>query len=261
MISYSLNNPTFQYQGGGVTPSSFQKVTSNEDSFYQTLDNTLNMMGPVGSLVDGAMNLLGIGSEDWSSVETRFRGYFDLLKQEVDRQMKLVNNLNDLTEVDKYLSMAATAYSDTSYWKSSNSINGHALVGKLLFQLQESLRSELSKSYKLTPKSGVLYGEQYRDPRGFVFGYKGVVNYMVYSNKPVTKDPVQTVDVTGKPVTDVGTGLPSTDINIPTDSPYFGDKQKENEGSFNWLYVIIPAVVVGLWKLGEYLFKNIKKKK
>ncbi|CAM1354873.1 hypothetical protein [Tenacibaculum ascidiaceicola] len=260
MISYTLNSPHYDYQGGGISPTSYQTVTTTEDKFYQTLDNTVNMINPSG-LVSGAMDLLGIGPEDWASVEQRFRGYFDLLKQEVDRRLKLVKSLNDLNEVDKYISMAATAYADTSWLSSSNSINGHALVGRLLFELRDAIRAELSKKYKLTAKSGVLYGEQYRDPRGFVFGYKGVVNYMVYTDKPVVKEPVQTVDVTGKPVTDVGTGVPTTDVNIPTDSPYFEDKPKENEGSFNWLYVIIPVAVVGLWKLGEYLFKNIKKKK
>ncbi|WP_417801097.1 hypothetical protein [Tenacibaculum sp.] len=256
MISYSLNTAPIAYNGGSILPTSYQTPTSTEGAFYQTLNNTLSMIDPTG-VVSTVTNLLGIGPDSWASVESRFRTYFEAIKQEVDRRLNSANSLADLTDADRFLSVATAIYADTSYWDSENSIKGHALVGSLLKELQDGIRQQLSKSYQLTPKSDTSYPGVYKDPKqNFIYGNKGAITYMVYTNKSETRDPAQTIDVNGNPIQNVGT---TPDVKIPTDSPYFEDKPKENESSFNWLYVIIPAVAFGLWKLGEWAYKKLKK--
>lgn len=268
MISYTLNSPHYDYQGGGISPTSFQTVTTTEDKFYQTFDKTVDMIDPTG-LISGAMDLLGMGPDDWATeVEPRMRKYVS--DRIADGREKYLNNasLSDvqrLTYYDAYLSSYSEYKLDQAKgYDSSNSINGAKLISSLFMEEVQRLRIAVSQNFNVSVVTKDVSSLGLTDFNGDSFTkevlrYGRTVTYGEYSLKR-TKEPVQTVDVTGKPLTDVGTGVPTTDVNIPTDSPYFEDKPKENEGSFNWLYVIIPAVVVGVWKLGEFLIKKIKKK-
>ncbi len=263
-----LDLDTIQYQGGGISPTSYQTVTTTEDKFYQTFDKTITMLDPTG-VTSVVKDLLGWGPEDWSSVEERHRS---LAESEISYAVnKYVTNSSKpeaekLTDVDRFLSTVVEYHRiKSTRFSSSNSINAAKLQMSIYQSYLDNVRAKSANYFTITPKTENVSSYNMVGHTGSSLNnvVKGSVTYMVYKIKPVikTKEPVQTVDVTGSPVTDVGTGLPTADVNIPTDSPYFEDKPKENEGSFNWLYVIIPAAVVGLWKLGEYLFKNKKKKK
>ncbi|WP_440066693.1 hypothetical protein [Tenacibaculum discolor] len=260
MISYSLNNPTLQYQGGGINPTSFQTVTTTEDKFYQTFDKTVGMVDPTG-LVSTALDLLGIGPDDWADVEARSKSEVGtIISYGVKKYLQ--KSVPDLTGYDKYICADAQYRLDVTKTQSaSNSIRRGKLMHSMLLVHIKDFRFKNSNSCDIVLKTMSVQGSGITSYKGVAFNHSFIspIEYGYYTKKS-TKQPVKPVEVTGKPVTDVGTGVPSTDVNIPTDSPYFEDKPNENEGSFNWLYVIIPAVVVGVWKLGEFLIKKIKKK-
>lgn len=267
MISYALDTIPVENYGGGVSPTSFQTVTTTEDKFYQTFDKTVDMIDPSG-LISGAMDLLGIGPDDWATeVEPRMRKYAS--DRIADGREKYLNNtslsvVERLTYYDAYLSSYSKYKLDQAKgYDSSNSINGAKLISSLFMEEVQRLRQAFSQNFKVSVVTKDVSSLPLTDFNGDPFTkevlrYGRTVTYGEYSVNR-TKEPVQTVDVTGNPVTDVGTGLPTTDVNIPTDSPYFEDKPKENEGSFNWLYVIIPLAVGVLYKLGQWAYKKLKK--
>ncbi|WP_047788775.1 hypothetical protein [Tenacibaculum mesophilum] len=269
MISYNFDYPTSEYRGG-VSPKSFQMVTTAEDTFNQTFDKTVNMIDPTG-LVSTVLDTFGIGPRKWPEVQkyedSEWQGDLNFA---INKYLK-DNSLSPeerLTAFDRWVSSYRQYNVEIqSRFKASNSINGRKYRITQIDAYLQSFRNAQKTNYVLTPKTEDVRKYNHTNRRYTVKGsslnpwLKQPVTYMVYSVKPRTKTPVKPVEVTGKPVTDVGTDIPTNDVNIPTDAPYFEDKPKENEGSFNWLFVIIPVAVIGLWKLGEYLFKNKKKKK
>ncbi|XRE42356.1 hypothetical protein ACIVBQ_000560 [Tenacibaculum discolor] len=158
------------------------------------------------------------GPEDWASVELRFKGYFESIKKEVERRLQTATTATQLTDIDRYLSVAIVIYSDTSYWDSDNSKKGHALVGTMLSELQKALRDYISKSYNYTTKSDTTYPGVYKDPRGFEYGNKGSITYRNYTSlKPKSSTPTTETPTTETPNTNVdsnqNTSTPNKNVN------------------------------------------------
>ncbi|WGH76134.1 hypothetical protein P8625_02910 [Tenacibaculum tangerinum] len=277
MLNYSLNYEPIQLErsilptssngsllssidlSGGITP------TTLEDNFYSTLDSVLGSI-PGGSLVSGAMDFIGMGPREWSEVQEYEQNEWNLDLQYA--QEKYLNNTsisleNRLSMFDMYLN-AYIQYNVERQddFKSSNSIKGRQYRITLVKETLSNFRSNLSLNYNASPltENVTKYDIRNRNKTSLLKWISVPITYNVYTPK-TSMQPVQSVDISGSPVQNVGTPITSNDVSIPTDSPYYGNSSQNNETPFNWLFVIIPAVGAGLFYLGKVLYKKFKKNK
>lgn len=250
-LSYNINpsvlpsgGGTSTFGGGSVMPNF--SSTSLETQAINTGKQILNAI-PFGGVISSIGDLLGIGPEDWASVESRFKGFYQQIENEAKRRLNLAKTLEDITDVDKYLATASMNYSDVSGWDSANSKNAHALVGSMIDKLLQTLRSEFKSLYNYTARTSSNEGTPYKDPRGFVYERKNQFSYFEYSAK------------NSKPKTSVKPTKTTTNLTASfTDSVSSVNNEVHTEESFKyWYLLLIPFVVYG----GVQLFKKLKKKK
>ncbi len=269
MLSYGLAyEPHYRFDdsGGGLIPSGAEGTdprwqtalggslmnldTNNIESSAISVGAGLvdTVLPGVGSLLGGVASAIGIGPDDWSVVDAKFRGQATKIKAYFQDRLSKVKTANDLTELDREL----TAYVDEAFinstkFKSYNSRKGHELLYNLLSAYQNGVRTSIKNRFldvRMTPKTEALGKYNYQNILGWKIFTDSGATYMVYSVKGnISVKPVQT-------------SLPnSNNYTVPTDSDYLEtDKDK-----INWLYLLIVPIVAGVYYGGKWLYKKLKK--
>lgn len=239
---------------GGVT--SFSQI----DPISAISSATNAILPGVGSLIGGIANVVGLGAEDWSSVEARTKKEIQtIINHGINKYLGSNSTAEDFTKYDQYIATDAQYRIDVTKRQSApNSINRGKLMYQLLHQHLKAFREEMSKKFVLTKKRIDPTSLSIKSYKGATFNmpYLGSITYAHYEPKRSTVKPV---NVTANPV---DTNVKPTSTGSAGSSPTVSDSANEENNAlkhFGWIGLALTAVIGGVIALAVYLIKKIKK--
>lgn len=236
---------------------------ANSTSQIDAISSIANLIpggGLVAGLVGGVASAVGLGPEDWASVEARTKKEIDtIIEFGVSKYLGENSTADDFTKYDQYIATDAQYRLDvTKRQDAPNSINRGKLMYKLLHQHLSVVREKLSSDFvikKVKVDPTTLGIKSYKGAY-FNMPYLGRITYVHYEPKRST---VRPINVTANPV---DTNVKPTSTGSAGSNPTpTGSANEENNAlkHFGWIGLAVTAVVGGVIALAVYLIKKFKK--
>lgn len=262
MLSYNLtpniDDTVVSSSLGGLSTSvpSLSYTSIQNDPLNFVSDLVGSIIPGADAVIDGTLNLLGIGPDDWADVEARTRAevvtIIEYGQNKYFKDATVSDYANALTEFDRYIMSDAQYRLDvTKSQTASNSINRGKLMYELLHEYINNFRTSLTDKFTYVLTSGRVQGSGITSYKNAVFNHSFIdsIKYASYTVKAGGSN------LDGD-ISSITAFVPSS---IPTDSEYLGGDEAESTSKFNWLFVVIPVAVVAIGMGVKWLYKKFKK--